>query len=114
MRTTYELNDKGCVLLTVCDLAGAQFADQGLLRSLTGGTELTLVREAENQYDARAVRVDGPTKLGYIPGKSGRDENWLLSHLMDKGCALRCIIRNVIEDAEHIRNRVILGVYIQL
>ncbi len=47
---------------------------------LAVGTSLTLVREPENQYDPRAVRVDWQgQKLGYVP----RIDNAAVSHLLD-------------------------------
>jgi hypothetical protein len=47
---------------------------------LAVGTFLTLVREPENQYDPRAVRVDWQGhKLGYVP----RIDNAAVSHLLD-------------------------------
>ena len=47
---------------------------------LAVGTSLTLVREPENQYDPRAVRVDWQGhKLGYVP----RIDNAAVSHLLD-------------------------------
>ena len=49
---------------------------------LTVGASLNLVREPDNAYDARAVRVDWQgQKLGYVP----RIDNAAVSHLLDNG-----------------------------
>lgn len=49
---------------------------------LAVGTSLTLVREPDNHYDPRAVRVDWQGhKLGYVP----RIDNAAVSHLLDSG-----------------------------
>ena len=46
------------------------------------GTLLDLVREPDNAYDIRAVRVDWRgQKLGYVP----RTDNAAISHLLDSG-----------------------------
>ena len=47
-----------------------------------GGAALNLVREPDNAYDPRAVRVDWQgQKLGYVP----RTDNAAVSHLLDTG-----------------------------
>lgn len=52
---------------------------------LTAGQHLDLVREPDNPYDARAVRVDWQGhKLGYVP----RIDNAAISHLLDTGQTL--------------------------
>lgn len=56
---------------------------------LTVGAALDLVREPENTFDARAVRVDWQgQKIGYIP----RIDNAAVSHLLDSG---QCLIARV-------------------
>lgn len=53
------------------------------------GASLTLVRESDNSYDARAVRVDWQgQKLGYVP----RIDNAAVSHLLDAGHGLHAEI----------------------
>lgn len=50
--------------------------------ALQTGMWLELVREPQNAFDARAVRVDWQGhKLGYMP----RAENAAVSHLLDHG-----------------------------
>jgi hypothetical protein len=57
--------------------------------SLAVGTSLTLVREPENQYDPRAVRIDWQGhKLGYVP----RTDNAAVSHLLDSDRVLAATI----------------------
>ncbi len=52
---------------------------------LTIGAALDLVREPDNAYDSRAVRVDWQgQKLGYVP----RIDNAAVSHLLDNGQAV--------------------------
>lgn len=49
------------------------------------GAALDLVREPENAYDPRAVRIDWQgQKLGYVP----RIDNAAVSHLLDSGHAV--------------------------
>ena len=61
---------------------------------LVVGTSLTLVREPENQYDPRAVRVDWQGhKLGYVP----RIDNAAVSHLLDSDQVVAATIVSVRE-----------------
>ncbi len=56
---------------------------------LAVGAALTLVREPDNPYDRRAVRLDWHgRKLGYVP----RIDNAAVSHLLDAGHALQARI----------------------
>lgn len=71
-------------------LAGFQY-HQGvtLWPSLRVGAALDLVREPDNAYDPRAVRVDWQgRKLGYLP----RLDNAAASQLLDRGQPLRAEI----------------------
>ena len=53
------------------------------------GATLDLVREPENAYDQRAVRIDWQgQKLGYVP----RIDNAAVSHLLDNGQTLDATI----------------------
>jgi len=64
-------------------VAGFQY-HQGasIWADLQVGDNLRLVREPENGYDERAVRVEWQThKLGYVP----RHENAAVCHLLDRG-----------------------------
>jgi len=54
-------------------------------RQLTVGERLQLVREADNPYDANAVRVEWRgAKLGYVPQR----DNAAVARQMDRGTAL--------------------------
>jgi hypothetical protein len=54
-------------------------------RHLTVGERLQLVREADNPYDANAVRVEWRgAKLGYVPQR----DNAAVARQMDRGTAL--------------------------
>ncbi|MBL8487573.1 MAG: HIRAN domain-containing protein [Rhodocyclaceae bacterium] len=56
---------------------------------LMAGAALSLVREPDNAYDPRAVRVDWQgRKLGYVP----HVDNAAVSHLLDAGHALHAEI----------------------
>lgn len=71
-------------------LAGFQYHHgETLWPQLTAGQQLTLTREADNQYDDRAVRIDWQGhKLGYIP----RLDNAAVSQLLDRGETLEAAI----------------------
>lgn len=71
-------------------LAGFQYHHgETLWPQLAVGQSLQLVREADNKYDVRAVRVDWQgCKLGYIP----RLDNAAVSQLMDRGEMLEVVI----------------------
>lgn len=64
-------------------VAGFQYHQgESLWPQLTVGQTLQLVRETDNKYDDRAVRVDWQgRKLGYIP----RLDNAAVSQLMGRG-----------------------------
>ncbi len=64
-------------------VAGFQYhKGQEIWASLRVGDVLTLVRETENKYDQRAVRVEWQGhKLGYVP----RLDNASVCHLLDSG-----------------------------
>ena len=68
-------------------VAGFQYhLGEAVWAELAVGAALTLVREPENRYDKRAVRVDWQGhKLGYVP----RVDNTAVSHLLDRGQSLR-------------------------
>jgi hypothetical protein len=67
-------------------VAGFQYHQgEAVWTALTVGTVLNLVREPDNTYDPRAVRVDWlGQKLGYVP----RIDNAAVSHLLDTGHVL--------------------------
>ena len=64
-------------------IAGFQYhRGEALWPLLAVGATLDLVREPENTYDPRAVRVDWQgQKLGYVP----RIDNAAVSYLLDSG-----------------------------
>jgi len=67
-------------------LAGFRHHEAGeTWRHLTVGDHLQLVREADNPYDANAVRVEWRgLKLGYVPQR----DNAAVARQMDRGAAL--------------------------
>ena len=67
-------------------VAGFQYHQGEAMWSLLAvGAKLDLVREPENAYDERAVRIDWQgRKLGYVP----RIDNAAVSHLLDSGHAV--------------------------
>ena len=71
------------VLVQASSLAGFQYyAGEDLWQEMKEGDRLTLVREADNAHDAKAVRVEWRgRKLGYLP----RAENGAVSAEMDRG-----------------------------
>jgi len=75
--------DKQPIELQHSPVAGFQYHHgESLWSRLTPGVPLGLVREPNNPYDPRAVRIefDG-VKIGYVP----RAENATIAHLMDSG-----------------------------
>lgn len=77
-------------VLQISPLAGFQHHQGGMLwPQLAVGQPLLLVREADNRYDDRAVRVEWQGhKLGYIP----RLDNAAASQLLDRGERLEAVI----------------------
>lgn len=74
---------------------------------LAEGDELTLVREPDNAYDPRAVRIDWRGhKLGYVP----RTENTAVSYLLDGGLEVSAEIVTL-RDADDPWQRVEFAVY---
>lgn len=71
-------------------VAGFQYhRGEALWPLLAVGATLDLVREPENAYDQRAVRIDWQgQKLGYVP----RIDNAAVSHLLDNGQTLDATI----------------------
>ncbi len=74
------------LVLQVSPLAGFQFHEAPRVWDrLSVGDALTLVREPDNPFDARAVRVEWRGhKLGHLP----RVENAAASQLLDRGARL--------------------------
>ena len=80
-------------------LAGYRHYDgAAVLRAMRAGDRLELVREPDNPYDARAIRVEWRgVKLGYVP----RRDNAAVSRQMDRGAPLVARVVSVREN----RNR---------
>jgi hypothetical protein len=78
------------ILVQSSPLAGFQFHEgKALWSEMKVGDVLTLVREPDNSYDARAVRVDWQGhKLGYVPKR----ENEAVARQMDRGNKLEARI----------------------
>ena len=77
-------------ILQVSPLAGFQYHHgESLWPQLAVGQALQLVREADNRYDDRAVRIEWQGyKLGYIP----KLDNAAVSQLLDRGERLEAVI----------------------
>lgn len=86
------------ILLQDSPLAGFQYhAGKKLWDEMKVGDVLVLVREPDNPYDARAIRVDWHGhKLGYVP----RRENADIARLMDNGAKLEARISRLIESRD--------------
>lgn len=74
------------ILLQDSPLAGFQYhAGKALWTRMRVGDALNLIREPDNPYDARAVRVEWQGhKIGYVP----RRENEDVARLLDRGRVL--------------------------
>lgn len=78
-------------------VAGTAYHDSGdAVAALGAGRPVTLWREADNDYDSRAiaVRTDSGTKLGYVP----RADNAALASLMDAGFQVTARVHEVLPD----------------
>ena len=73
------------LFLLECEIAGTGFVKdiEEKAKALTGGSVVSLVREADNKYDKLAIRIDNADggKLGYVP----RKKNEILARLLDGG-----------------------------
>ncbi len=86
------------VLVQSSPLAGSQYyAVEALWGEMRLGDRLTLVREPENRYDKRAVRIEWKGhKLGYVPRKNNR----LVAESLDIGEALEARISKLRDDPD--------------
>jgi len=86
------------IVLQESPLAGYQFHEgPRVWKRLKVGDSLTLVREPDNPYDDRAVRVEWRDhKIGYLP----RVENAVASQLLDRGAHLTACIAGLREDRD--------------
>ena len=71
------------ILVQSSPLAGFKYhAGESLWHEMREGDRLSLVREADNEHDAKAIRVEWRgRKLGYLP----RAENRAVAAAMDNG-----------------------------
>lgn len=78
------------ILVQSSPLAGFQYHEgKALWEQMKVGDALTLVREPDNTYDPRAVRVEWQGhKLGYVP----RKENEAVARQLDRGNKLEARI----------------------
>jgi hypothetical protein len=86
------------ILLQDSPLAGFQY-HQGkqLWGEMKVGDALTLTREPDNPYDAKAIRVDWHGhNLGYVP----RRENTDIARIMDNGTELQARISRMVESRD--------------
>ena len=99
------------ILVQSSPLAGFRYyAAPNLWQEMREGDRLTLIREADNPHDSKAVRVEWrQQKLGYLP----RAENRAVAAAMDSGEAVNARIEKL---REH-RNpwqRVLIEVFVVL
>src|SRR3954453_20492936 len=89
------------ILVQVSMTAGLRYHEaKAVWEEMQVGDPLTLVREPENPYDARAVRVEWHGhKLGYIP----RTENEAVGRQMDRGNPLQARLTKLVHYRNHPR-----------
>ena len=99
------------VLVQRSPLAGSQYyAANAVWTRIRVGDRLTLVREADNRHDRRAVRVEWQGQpLGYLP----RAENRAVSRALDAGERLEGRVLQLRDDPDPWR-RVEFEVYLVL
>lgn len=99
------------ILVQDSPLAGSQYhAVAEVWPQLKVGDRLTLVREADNRHDRRAVRVDwNGHVLGYVP----RAENRAVAAALDRGEHLEARITALRDEADPWR-RIAFAVYLTL
>ncbi len=99
------------VLVQRSPLAGSQYyAANAVWTRIRVGDRLTLVREADNRHDRRAVRVEWQgQQLGYVP----RAENRAVSQALDAGERLEGRVLHLRDDPDPWR-RVEFEVYLVL
>ncbi len=99
------------ILIQVSMTAGLRYHEaKAVWDEMQVGDSLTLVREPENPYDARAVRVEWHGhKLGYIP----RTENEAVARQMDRGNPLQARLTKLVYYRNH-RRKLELEVFLPL
>ncbi|MDR2366328.1 MAG: HIRAN domain-containing protein [Zoogloeaceae bacterium] len=100
------------LLVQSSPLAGSQFhALAHLHGDMRVGDALTLVREPDNPYDAKAIRVEWRgQKLGYVP----RRENRAVAAALDRGRNLRARVSRLHPEAEDPWLRLEFEVWLEL
>ena len=98
------------ILLFDTVVAGTSHVD-GILEiasGLTEGDRLEFVREPENTYDDKAIRVEtaDQVKIGYVP----REDNIVFSRLMDAGKLLFGKVSSLIVHGKWVR--IEMGIYL--
>jgi hypothetical protein len=99
------------ILLQASPLAGFQYhAAKQVWDELREGDALALVREPDNAYDPRAVKVlwHG-TMLGYVP----RRDNEAVARLLDRGALLEARITRLVK-TRNPWQRILFEVYVPL
>ncbi|MDP2834726.1 MAG: HIRAN domain-containing protein [Pseudomonadota bacterium] len=96
-------------VLQVSPLAGFQHhAGLALFALMNVGDRLTLRRESDNPYDAKAVRVEWHgTQIGYAP----RADNVDLARLMDRGTLVEARILHLQQSRDPWK-RVLIEIYL--
>lgn len=99
------------ILVQRSPLAGSQYyAASAVWSQIRVGDRLTLVREADNRHDRRAVRVEWQGwQLGYVP----RAENHAVARALDTGERLEGRVLHLRDDPDPWR-RVEFEVYLVL
>lgn len=99
------------ILLQASPLAGFQYyGGKQVWAEMREGDALELVREPQNAYDPRAVRVEWHgIKLGYVP----RRDNEAVARLMDRGTRLEARISRL-SPGRNPWQRVLFEVYLPI
>lgn len=99
------------ILLQASPLAGFQYYQgKQVWAEMREGDVLELVREPQNAYDARAVRVEWHgIKLGYVP----RRDNEAVARLLDRGNRLEARITRL-STSRNPWQRILFEVYLPL
>ena len=99
------------ILVQSSPLAGFQYyAGKAMWDEMHEGDALTLVREPDNVYDARAVRVEWQgRKLGYVP----RRDNAAVARMLDNGTAMNARITRLTK-SRNPWQRILFEVYVPL
>jgi hypothetical protein len=99
------------VLVQSSPLAGFRYyAGEALWQQMQVGDELSLIREADNEHDPNAVRVEWRGhKLGYLP----RAENRAVAAEMDRGAPVVARIAALVQDRNPWR-RLRVDIYVVL